>query len=913
MKINHLFITVLYLLAMFTVPVPMANAVEIVRLTMEYGGDGSAAGGFSFPKVTRTLDLELYDVDQDGVDIAPLTVGNFLNYVNDGRYDGVVVNRKVPGFIVQMGGFTFRPNDPVNDPVGPITADSYLQTVPADAPVVNEFNLSSIRGTIAMAKLPGDPNSATSEWFINLADNSANLDYQNGGFTVFGSVIDDGMVIADEIAGFPYLYGAAFFLGSAFENMPVADLEPQGWGTETATQKNLVMITTATRITRPIVRFTPASGDFGNNIIGDVANILNVQLRNTGNEALDVTAVNVSGLVAPFSMQSENCLNAIIDPVSISPTSSCSINLVFSATTVGVFTGSITVDYVSKVSGESFSVAYNISGQGLQVLQVSTNKLDFGEVVINDTFNQVLEIRNIGSSTFTINALDITGADNDRFSRNFTGCSVGGSLLPGELCEVSINYNPTNLGAALATLEVRTNRGNEDITLQGVGTKPQISYPASVDFGLAQVGQDIYSPDINLVNVGTNGLRIENISIIGVDAALFEHRTNCQSNPSADQSPINANEFCGVAVRFVPDAEGSRTATLVIESNDPDNSIVYIELSAGTGLAAIEVPSSYDVGVAQVGGVRAQRNLIVRNTGVAPLDISDVTGPGVSGFSQTNDCIRVPVGGVCVIAIVYAASDFGQNSAILTINSNDLSNPSVDVLITGYGAGDVDGISDSIELAGPNQGDGNNDDIPDDMQNNVASFAVASGKYVNLVSDDMIVEVAPGIFEPVPTILDNMMLVDTIPDGVPAETFFDYGLYAYNVNLPAAGGIFQVALFYPVDATPDTYYRYGPTPDNPEPHWYDFSLDETGTGAVNLGRVTITSASGNNVEKNMVVLTFVDGLRGDDDLAINRRVVHAVGGVSFNQQPEEAAGSAAYLWFSMLILMMRARRLRWVR
>lgn len=123
-------------------------------------------------------------------DTAPETVANFLNYVNRNDYNGTYLNRVVNRFVVQGGGYRFQPF------VGPID-------VPSDPPVINEFGASNTRGTVAMAKLEGDPDSATTQWFVNLFDNSANLDFNNGGFTVFGNVLGDGMIILDAIDDLP--------------------------------------------------------------------------------------------------------------------------------------------------------------------------------------------------------------------------------------------------------------------------------------------------------------------------------------------------------------------------------------------------------------------------------------------------------------------------------------------------------------------------------------------------------------------------------------------------------------------------------------------------------------------------------------------------------------------------------------
>ncbi len=117
---------------------------------------------------------------------APVTVKNFLNYVESGFYDGIIFHRVIPGFMIQTGGF--------------VVQNTRMAKQPAGAPIKNEFGISNIRGTVAMAKLGGNPDSATSEFFINLADNSRNLDNQNGGFTVFARVAS-GMDVVDAIAG----------------------------------------------------------------------------------------------------------------------------------------------------------------------------------------------------------------------------------------------------------------------------------------------------------------------------------------------------------------------------------------------------------------------------------------------------------------------------------------------------------------------------------------------------------------------------------------------------------------------------------------------------------------------------------------------------------------------------------------
>ncbi|MGY8813725.1 MAG: peptidylprolyl isomerase [Gammaproteobacteria bacterium] len=147
------------------------------------------------------IQIELFD------DEAPVTVENFLSYINDDSFVNSFFHRSVPGFIIQGGGFT--------------STDNILGNVTAKPAIVNEFNRSNLRGTVAMAKVGGNPDSATSQWFINLANNSTQLDPQNGGFTVFGEVINDGMAVADAIANLEIIDGSA--TAAALTEVPVID------------------------------------------------------------------------------------------------------------------------------------------------------------------------------------------------------------------------------------------------------------------------------------------------------------------------------------------------------------------------------------------------------------------------------------------------------------------------------------------------------------------------------------------------------------------------------------------------------------------------------------------------------------------------------------------------------------------
>jgi peptidyl-prolyl cis-trans isomerase A (cyclophilin A) len=122
--------------------------------------------------------IELYEKD------APLSVANFLRYIDEGFFDGTIFHRIVPGFVIQGGGFTEDMTQKRTQP-----------------PVKNEADngLKNERGTLSMART-NDINSATSQFFVNLKDNDS-LDHsrRNFGYAVFARV-SEGMDVIDKIA-----------------------------------------------------------------------------------------------------------------------------------------------------------------------------------------------------------------------------------------------------------------------------------------------------------------------------------------------------------------------------------------------------------------------------------------------------------------------------------------------------------------------------------------------------------------------------------------------------------------------------------------------------------------------------------------------------------------------------------------
>lgn len=267
-------------------------AETIATQSLALGGTTTVALGGKFTDVDTEAAVRL-STTKGNLDVVlyttqtPTTVANFRAY----NYADTIFHRAPTGFVVQGGGYRIAASPDVFDSVTRL------------APVVNEPGISNLHGTVAMAKVGDDPNSATSEFFFSLGNNSLNLDNQNGGFTVFGRLSTPSLNVLGALAAVPTSsYGvklredgvttpsAANFV---FSDIPIQETPLPS----TINQANLMKITSVTDL--PILTYaittTPDSS-----VATATLNGMDLQITaaGPGTTSLIITATDVDANIA---------------------------------------------------------------------------------------------------------------------------------------------------------------------------------------------------------------------------------------------------------------------------------------------------------------------------------------------------------------------------------------------------------------------------------------------------------------------------------------------------------------------------------------------------------------------------------------------------------------------------------------
>ena len=295
-------------------------------------------------------------------------------------------------------------------------------------------------------------------------------------------------------------------------------------------------------------KFTPPSLGFGDMAIGVASPARTITLTNIGTTTMTITAIAITGTNASDFAQTHTC------GASLAAAASCTFSVTFKPSATGTRTASLSV--ADSAAGSPQLVP--LSGIGT-TLKFSPPSLSFGAVATGVTSAaRTITLTNIGTTTLTITAIAITGANASDFAQTHT---CGASLAVGANCTFSVTFKPSATGTRSASLSVTDNAVGSPqlVPLSGVGTTAKLA-PSSLSFGSVTVGTTSAAKTVTLTNIGTTALTISAIAITGTNAGDFLQTHTCGASLAAGAS-------CTISVKFKPTAKGARSAAVSVTDN----------------------------------------------------------------------------------------------------------------------------------------------------------------------------------------------------------------------------------------------------------------------------------------------------------------------------------------------------------
>ncbi len=355
-----------------------------------------------------------------------------------------------------------------------------VTTFPA---VQNEPFISNIRGTIAMAKLGGDPNSATCQWFINLADNSANLDVQNGGFTAFGHVTGNGMSVVDAIAAVPTFNAN----GQSNPNGPFGQIPLRDFNiaTDSVRVPNLVSIPEF-RTSSPLAYTASSSNENVATVTTSDVSLL-VTTHQIGSAQITVTGFDLDG-AGPVSQTFT--VNVIAAPGRLRNISTRVSFPVGNEVQIPGFImrGGTSKRLVVRAIGPSLSVPNPISDPTLELRDINQTLIASNDNWIDSPDKLLLSGLDLAPTSDNESALIVTVPSNAS-NANYTAIMRNRSNTPG-VGLVEVYDLDTAAGATLLNVSTRGEVGTGDNVLIGGlitgGTEPRRLIVRAVGPSLAQ-------------------------------------------------------------------------------------------------------------------------------------------------------------------------------------------------------------------------------------------------------------------------------------------------------------------------------------------------------------------------------------------------------------------------------------------
>jgi probable HAF family extracellular repeat protein len=307
-------------------------------------------------------------------------------------------------------------------------------------------------------------------------------------------------------------------------------------------------LSTTAAISAPNEALTPTSLSFGTVAIGTISAAKTVTLKNIGTASLTISSIAITGTNAANFAQTHTC------GTSLAVGASCTISVTFNPTASGTRTAALSVSDNAAGSPQKMS----LSGIGTTA-KLSPTSLNFGTVAIGATSSaKTITLTNVGTATFTISGIAITGANPADFAQTHT---CGSSLGAGASCSITVTFKPTASGMRTAAVSVSDSAAGspQKVSLSGIGTTAKLS-PTSLNFGSLVIGTTSPPNTVTLTNIGTTTLSITGIAITGTNAGDFAQTHTCGSALAVSAS-------CSISITFTPTASGTHAAAVSVTDN----------------------------------------------------------------------------------------------------------------------------------------------------------------------------------------------------------------------------------------------------------------------------------------------------------------------------------------------------------
>jgi hypothetical protein len=420
--------------------------------------------------------------------------------------------------------------------------------------------------------------------------------------------------------------------------------------------------------TQAIAGVSPAALTFPLQLLNTTSLVQAVTLSNTGNLAMVINSIALTGANAGDFVLNYNC--PIGGPTPMAAGANCTISVTFRPTASGPRAASLAISTNALVNPNP---SVSLSGTGTAV-NLSSAALTFGaQLVGTNSAAQVVTLSNVGTTTLITSSVTITGAN----AVDFTATGCGPNLAPGGICKINVKFRPTSAVPALrvAMLQVNTSDlgvPSAKVALAGTAVASAASLsPTSLNFGLVTLGQTGGPSPVTLTNAGTAALIINSIALGGANPNQFARTYNCPIGGAG----LAPGASCTINATFSPTNANTlvKTALLNVNVAAPATS-QSVSLTGTINVPIFTLSGSLAFGGRPVGTTSPPQVVTVANTGTAPLVINNIVlgGANPGQFAQTNTCgaafpATLAAGTNCTINVTFRPTSVGVKSASLTV------------------------------------------------------------------------------------------------------------------------------------------------------------------------------------------------------------------------------------------------------